>query len=120
MYKWIVDGEEFYDSEDVEDYIRDHIDPDDFEDEIDDQIDEIYGEVDIAGSTFNTSYALKELDPTGWRVLGIDLLDNMVDDIWRDIDRMYDGDTEDFFGYTVECIEEPDEDEEEYDEDEEE
>lgn len=30
-------------------------------------LDEIYGTVEIAGSTFNTGYALEQLDPTAFR-----------------------------------------------------
>lgn len=37
------------------------------EDDYDDMLDECYGDVDICGITFNSSYALKELDPIAYR-----------------------------------------------------
>lgn len=37
------------------------------DEQYDDMLDDIYGEVQIAGMTYSTSYALKELDPTAYR-----------------------------------------------------
>ena len=37
------------------------------EDEYDSHLDECYGDVDVCGSTYSASYALKELDPTAYR-----------------------------------------------------
>ena len=37
------------------------------DDEYDSYLDECYGDVDICGSTYTASYALKNLDPTAYR-----------------------------------------------------
>ena len=42
------------------------------EEEYDEMLDDVYGEVNIAGFTYNTSDALKELDPTAYRCGKID------------------------------------------------
>lgn len=51
--------------------------PDDYEDTLDDVLNDIYGEIEICGYTYNSAYALKELDPIAYRQ---ELL-NYVDDI---------------------------------------
>lgn len=37
------------------------------DEQYDEMLDDIYGEVQIAGMSYSTSYALKELDPTAYR-----------------------------------------------------
>lgn len=37
------------------------------EDEYDSYLDECYGDIDVCGSIYSASYALKELDPTAYR-----------------------------------------------------
>lgn len=37
------------------------------DDEYDSYLDECYGDIDVCGSTFSASYALKNLDPTAYR-----------------------------------------------------
>ena len=37
------------------------------DDEYDSYLDECYGDLDVCGSTFSASYALKNLDPTAYR-----------------------------------------------------
>ena len=36
------------------------------EDEYMDYLDDVYGEIDICGMSYNSSYALKEIDPTAF------------------------------------------------------
>ena len=42
------------------------------EDEYDSHLDDVYGEVEICGSTYSASYALKNLDPTAYRCAKVD------------------------------------------------
>jgi DNA repair exonuclease SbcCD ATPase subunit len=37
------------------------------DEQYDDMLDDVYGEVQIAGCSYSTSYALKKLDPTAYR-----------------------------------------------------
>lgn len=41
----------------------------------DDMLDDVYGDVEIAGLTYSTSHALKEVDPIAYRVGFSDWLD---------------------------------------------
>lgn len=56
---------------------RVEIDPDDYEEQYDETLNELYGDVQIAGCDFSTSYALKELDPTAYRCGLIDYVDSL-------------------------------------------
>ena len=42
----------------------------------DETLDEVYREAQIAGVTYSTSYALKKIDPTAYRVGFLDWLDS--------------------------------------------
>lgn len=46
------------------------------ESEYDEFLDECYGDVEICGSTYSTSHALKELNPTAYRCGKVDYDDN--------------------------------------------
>lgn len=48
------------------------------EERYDDMLDELYGDVEIAGLTYSTSRALKEIDPTAYRVGFADWEDDNV------------------------------------------
>lgn len=50
-------------------------DYDDLDAMYDDTLDDVYGDVSIAGMTYSTSYALKEIDPIAYRVGKSDWLD---------------------------------------------
>ena len=58
---------------------------DDILDMVDEMID-MDGEVKIANSTFSRSTILKELDPTAYRELVIDLIDSRIGDLEYDIE----------------------------------
>lgn len=57
--------------------ITDNITPLDTEELYANMLDEYYGEVEIAGYTFSTSRALKELDPTAFRCGESDYIDSL-------------------------------------------
>ena len=42
----------------------------------DEMLDEVYEDIQIAGSSYGTSYALKEIDPIAYRVGFLDWLDS--------------------------------------------
>lgn len=54
-------------------------------DEYDDMLDDSYGEVNIAGYTYNTSYALKQLDPIAYNVGIRDYNDEEMSNIENEI-----------------------------------
>lgn len=103
------DIEEFETVEEAAQYIIDNLDGDDY----DAMLDEVYGEVDICGYTYSASYALQNLDPIAYRCGMTDYYDSLYSDIVFDIERMYEGDTDEFYGFEVECTAEKEEDEEE-------
>lgn len=50
------------------------------EERYDEMLDDVYGTVEIAGYTFDTSRALKELDPTAYRCGLVDFEDSEESD----------------------------------------
>lgn len=52
------------------------VDPEDYTDQYDEMLDELY-EVNIAGYSFSTAYALKELDPIAYRCGLLDYVDSL-------------------------------------------
>ena len=57
--------------------ISDNLTPLDTEELYANMLDDCYGEVSIAGMTFQTSRALKELDPTAFRCGEVDYIDSL-------------------------------------------
>lgn len=57
--------------------ITDNLTPLDTEELYADMLDDCYGECEIAGMTFSTSRALKELDPTAFRCGMVDYIDSL-------------------------------------------
>ena len=80
----------------------------------DDVLDEIYGEVKICGHEYYASHVLSLVDEVAYRWGKNDWLDGEYQDIVYSLERMMDGDKEDYFGITV-CCEEVSDDEEEED-----
>lgn len=82
----------------------------------DDLLDEAYGEVEVCGYTYYASRVLALVDEVAYRCGKNDWLDGEYRDILDSLERMVDGDEEDYFGVTV-CYQEVcDEEEEEEDE----
>jgi peptidoglycan hydrolase CwlO-like protein len=57
--------------------IHDNLSPLDTDELYADMLDDCYGEVEIAGISFSTSRALKELDPTAYRCGECDYIDSL-------------------------------------------
>ena len=67
----------------------------------DDYLDEVYGEVEICGCEYCASRALSLVDEVGYRCGKNDWLDGEYQDIVYSIERMMDGDEDEYFGVTV-------------------
>lgn len=73
----------------------------------------MYGEVDICGCEYCASRALSLVDEVGYRCGKNDWLDGEYRDIVYSLERMMDGDEEEYFGVTVRYEEVFDDEEEE-------
>lgn len=98
MFK--IDDIIFKTSNDVAEYIVENMDADQY----DDMLDEIYGEVQIAGYTYSTSNALKNVDRIAYECGFDDMKDLERSDIVYELNRMDDGDSGVFQGMSVECM----------------
>lgn len=78
----------------------------------DDMLDECYQEVNTCGYTFAPSDVLKSCDPIAYDCEFEDYKDNLRSDIEYELERMVDGEESDFYGVSVTCIEEEEEEEE--------
>lgn len=78
----------------------------------DDLLDEVWGEVKVCGYTYCASRVLKLIDEIVYNCGKHDWLDGEYSDIVYSLERMVDGDKEDYFGMTV-CYEEVYDDKEE-------
>ena len=83
-------------------YIIDHSD---LHDEYDDAIDE-QGTVEVCGYEYYPSRILAEVDPVAYRCGLADYESDRMEDLEYEIDRMTDGDEEDYYDYTIEAVEE--------------
>lgn len=116
--KYIIDGEyEFTDAREVAEHITENMGDDAY----DDMLDDCYGDIDICGLPYSASIALYCVDKIAYNCGRNDYYDSLASDIAYDVDRMDDGDEEEFYGFVVECVddEEPDDDADEADEEEE-
>lgn len=104
--KWIVDGErEFLYATDAAEYITENMGDDVY----DDMLDECYGDVNICGIEYSASLALYRVDQTAYRCGMNDYYDGLSRDISDEIENMQDGETTEFYGFTVEAIEDAEE-----------
>lgn len=106
------DIEEFETVEEAAQYIIDNLDGDDY----DAMLDEVYGEVDICGYTYSASYALQNLDPTAYRCGMSDYYDSLYYDVVDILKGIWEGDTDEIYGFEVEYTEYEEEEEEEEEE----
>lgn len=114
--KWIIDGNEFDSARATAEYITDNMDDSVY----DDMLDECYGDIEICGLSYSASIALYRVDKIAYNCGRNDYYDSLSGDIAYDIDRMDDGDEEEYYGFTVECVDdEEDEEDEEAEESEE-
>ena len=109
MIKYVVDGEmEFMSVSECAEYI---VENGIGETEYDETLDECYEMVNVCGYEYYPSYALKNLDSIAYCCGLNDYRNSQQSDIEYKLNRMDDGDSDTWYGYEVEVIEE-DEDEE--------
>lgn len=115
--KYIVDGEhEFTTASEAAYYITENMSDDAY----DEMLDECYGEIEICGYSYAASIALYRVDEIAYNCGKNDYYDSLASDIEYDIDRMDDGEENDFYCFTVECVDDEEEEEEEDEEEEDE
>ncbi len=89
MIKYLIDDKVFETEKEVLDYVLSEDDID--ESGYDDELDEIYGEVEICGYTYSSSYALKEVDPTAYRCGLADWRSEKLDELQEELlDQLHD------------------------------
>ena len=82
------------------------------EDVFDDMLDECYEEVQICGLSYSPSYALYSIDKVAYKEAMYDYYDSLASDMEYTIERMDSGEEEDFYGCTVQCVDDDAEEEE--------
>ena len=108
--KYIMNKVEYSSAEEVAYAITENMD----ETAYDEMLDECYEEIDICGLKYAPSIALYRTDEIAYRCGMNDYYDSLAQDIAYEIDRMDNGDEEEFYGETVTAIDdEVNEDEEE-------
>ena len=110
--KWIISRkywvtEEFDDARKAADHIMENCD----EDYYDDMLDECYEDAIICGYRYSPSNALRKVDPIAYRCGRSDWEDFEAGEIADQLERMDDGETDSFYGFEVECIDDEEEDE---------
>ena len=108
MEKWIIDGIEFESVNDVSSFIIEDLD----EELYDEMLDECYEEIEICGYSYSPSLVLYRVDEVAYRCGMNDYYDGLASDIEYELERMCDGEEQEFYGYTVEYVEEDEEEEE--------
>jgi hypothetical protein len=106
--KWIIDGEEYTSAREAADYIMENCDDDAY----DEMLDECYGEIEICGLSYSASIALYRVDEIAYNCGRNDWADSEAGNIADELEGMDGGDTNEFYGYEVEAIDDEDEDEE--------
>ena len=104
MRKYVIDGEmEFTSAMECAEYIVENgID----EAEYDEMLDECYEMVNICGYEYYPSYALKNLDSVAYDCGFNDYKNSQKSDVEYELDCMSNGDSDIWYGYEVEVIEE--------------
>ena len=106
--KWLMNDETYKSAQEVAQEIIDSMD-DKYYDEM---LDECYGEIDICGIKYSASVALYRVDGIAYNCSRNDYYDSLYSDIVYDLERMDDGEENDFYGFTVEAQEDEEEDDE--------
>ena len=110
MIKYVVDGEmEFESISECAEYIVENgINEDDY----DSMLDVSYEDIEICGMSYSPSLALFRVDEVAYYCGLNDYRSSQQSDIEYELNRMSNGDSDTWYGYEVEVIEEEDEDEE--------
>lgn len=106
--KYIIDGNEFTTAREAADYITENMDDSVY----DDMLDECYDEIEICGCTYAPSIALYRVDEIAYNCGKNDYYDSLSGDIASEIDCMDGGDEEEYYGFTVECVDDEADEEE--------
>ena len=93
----------------VADYIVEHMNDDAY----DEMLDDCYDEIEICGCKYSPSVALYRVDEVAYRCGRNDYYDSLASDMAYDIDRMDDGEEQEFYGYIVTATEDDDNDDDE-------
>ena len=109
MTKWIMNGTKYDNAAQLASDITDRMDDSVY----DEMLDECYGEIEICGISYSASIALYRVDEIAYNCGRNDYYDSLSGDIEYELERMDDGEEQDFYGVTVECVEEEEEEEEE-------
>lgn len=108
-----VDEEQrFEELDDLFDEIESEVDPEDFDDQFEDYWYDVEGEVTICGYEFNPAEALRQLDYSAYRESIHDWFSGILEDARYEAQRY---DTAEVFGWTIELVEDDEEDDEESD-----
>lgn len=107
MY-WIIDQvHKFENAQEAAEYITENMD-DNVYDEV---LDECYEEINICGLYYNASLALFQVDPVAYECGKNDYYNSLCSDIVRDLERMDNGDVDNYYDFEVEAVEDEVEDE---------
>lgn len=101
-------GIETEDAREAADYVLENAGSE-IEKEYDEMLDDCYGEIEIAGCTYAASIALYRVDEVAYNCGKNDYIDSCASDIAYDLERMNDGEEEEYYGYTVTASEEDEE-----------
>lgn len=110
MHKWVVQGEEFTDSDRAAEAVLDIAGDELYEQ----MLYECYGEdVSICGLDYDPVYVLREIDPIAYRVGRADALDGYRNDVKQDLEQMDEiNDTTTIYGVSVDYYYDEEEDQE--------
>ena len=97
---WRVNGEEFTEAWRVAQEITETMDDEYYDNMLDDE----YGEVDICGYSYASSYVFREIDPIAYNCSKSDYYDSLHSDIESDLEAMDDGETTEIYGIEVEYV----------------
>ena len=99
----------FDDAREAADYIMEHCNDDVY----DEMLDECYGEIEICGLSYSASIALYRIDEVAYNCGKNDYYDSLASDIAYDVERMDEGEENDFYDFTVTAIEDEEDKEDE-------
>ena len=89
--------------QEVLDYIEAETDQEELFDEM---LQECYGDVNICGLEYNQADIFERVDPIAYRCGVSDYFDSLLSDVRYELERMSEGDVEEFFDIELECISE--------------
>ena len=98
--KWYIDNIEFDNAGTCADYIMENCGSGYF----DEMLDECYPDIEICGYTYSPSFALYMVDEIAYNCARNDWGDAEASDIAYQLERMDDGEVSSYYGFSVECV----------------